>query len=187
MAAVTIVAIQPMGALDPKLVRAVAKCIEATFAVRVRVLPVKELPDTALYLPRMRFRGERLIHWLGAARPPRVASILGLMSRDVSVTKGAIYDWGVIGVASPSVASGLVSTFRLGRNRAPASLVMLRLTRVALHELGHTFGLPHCKTPGCIMNDAYGAIATIDESSGTFCAICRGRLKPGALKEPDAQ
>lgn len=159
--------------MEPTLVHAVANRIEQTFAVDVLVLPVKPLPASAFYQPRKRFRGERVIHWLQLAKPPRATAILGLMSRDLSATKGNIHDWGVMGIASPSRATGVISTHRLGRHRASASLVTLRAGQVALHELGHSLGLPHCRAPRCIMNDAHGGIASVDRSSGRFCRSCR--------------
>jgi archaemetzincin len=174
--ATPIVAIQPLGAMDPALVRAVASRIERTFAVDVIVLRGRLLPRSALYRPRMRYRGERVIHWLDAVRPPRVTASLGLMSHDLSATKGLVYDWGVMGVASPSRATGVVSTYRMERHRAPARLVAQRACQVAVHELGHSLGLPHCRAPRCIMNDAEGGIASVDRSSGKFCRSCRMKL-----------
>jgi archaemetzincin len=171
-----IVAIQPLGVVDPTLVHAVAMRIERTFAVDVIVLRVKPLPESAFYRPRMRFRGERVIEWLEAAKPPRVSAILGLMSRDLSATKGHIYDWGVMGVASPSRATGVISTHRLESHGASAKLVTLRACQVAVHELGHLLGLPHCRAPRCVMNDAEGGIASVDRSSGKFCRSCRMTL-----------
>jgi archaemetzincin len=162
--------------MDPALVAAVAARIEETFAVRLIVLPVKPVPALALYRPRMRYRGERLIAWLEATRPARASNVLGLMSRDLSVTKGRTLDWGVMGVASPMRASGVVSSYRLAGNHASEDLVMRRMCQVAVHELGHTFGLPHCDSPRCIMNDAKGGIASVDGSSGEFCRSCRAKL-----------
>jgi archaemetzincin len=179
--AAPIVAIQPLGHLDPRLVHAVADRVGEMFAVSVVVLPPKPLPESAFYRPRMRYRGERLLRWLDAREPPRVTKILGLMSRDLSVTKGTVYDWGVMGVAELSRRAGVVSIHRLGGHSASEHLVTRRVREVALHELGHTFGLSHCRTPGCIMNDAEGGIGSVDRSSGGFCWQCRGRLR-GVLR-----
>ena len=171
-----IVAIQPLGDLDRVLIDAVAARIQATFAVHAIVLHAKPLPELAFYQPRRRFRGERLIDWLEATRPARASKVLGLMSRDLSVTKGRTYDWGVMGVAGLRRSSGVVSSYRLSRHQASEALVKQRLCQVAVHELGHTFGLHHCDTPRCIMNDAEGGIASVDGSSGEFCQSCRRKL-----------
>lgn len=170
------VAIQPLGDLDRARADAVAARIRATFAVHTIVLHAKPLPDLAFYQPGRRFRGERLIDWLETTKPARASKVLGLMSRDLSVTKGRTYDWGVMGVAGLRRSSGVVSTYRLSRHQASESLVRQRLCQVAVHELGHTLGLHHCDTPRCIMNDAEGGIASVDGSSGEFCRSCRREL-----------
>jgi archaemetzincin len=175
--ATPIVAIQPLGCMDRGLVDAVAERIEESFAVSVVVLPGKPLPQSAFYRLRSRYRGEQLLDWLNAHKPPRVWKILGLMSCDLSVTKGQVYDWGVMGVSALSRPAGVVSVYRLRGSHAPASLVARRAGQVAVHELGHTFGLPHCGAPRCIMNDAKGGIGPVDASSGSFCSECRRRLR----------
>ena len=175
-AALPTIALQPLGTLDPRVARAVCARVRSTFAAEVVLLPAKPLPSASFYRPRMRYRGERIIDWLEATKPREVTKILGLMSSDLSVTKGRVYDWGVMGVAGLSRAPGVVSTHRLGGRSVSSELMTKRACQVSVHELGHTFGLPHCSTPGCIMNAAEGGIAAVDHSSGEFCPHCRALL-----------
>jgi archaemetzincin len=70
--------------------------------------------------------------------------------------------------------SAVISTFRTRRKLGKVP-VAERLARVAIHELGHTFGLPHCSTKGCLLSDAGGTVETIDEER-FLCERCRTRI-----------
>ncbi|MCE9612499.1 MAG: matrixin family metalloprotease [Chthoniobacter sp.] len=70
----------------------------------------------------------------------------------------------------------MVSTFRLGRDVSPEKM-LLRTGRVTAHEIGHTFGLPHCPTPHCLMHDAGGNVKEVDESTGDLCPVCREKVR----------
>ena len=179
------IAIQPLGDVDRALIRSVLSHVQSVFTPRVVGRPPRPLPRTAYYRPRNRYRGERVLADLETRTPSRISKVLGVMSRDLSVTKREVHDWGVFGVAGLSCRAAVVSVHRLARNGVGQRTVEKRLNQVAVHELGHTFGLSHCPSARCIMNDAGGTMRTVDRSSGRFCASCSRRLG-GLLRDQRA-
>ncbi|RPI21347.1 MAG: hypothetical protein EHM61_25000 [Acidobacteria bacterium] len=55
-------------------------------------------------------------------------------------------------------------------------LFLSRCEKEALHELGHTFGLVHCRDFECVMYLS-NAIDQVDLKSNGFCESCRGLLE----------
>ena len=60
-------------------------------------------------------------------------------------------NWGIFGLGSLSGKNCVVSTARFGNKHFD------RLSKVSIHEVGHTLGIPHCNSDvNCLMNDAKG-------------------------------
>ncbi|MBX2992439.1 MAG: archaemetzincin family Zn-dependent metalloprotease [Bacteroidetes bacterium] len=55
-------------------------------------------------------------------------------------------------------------------------LLIDRLCKEAIHELGHAFGLVHCQTQECVMHTST-YVEDIDLKSDTFCRACSTLLK----------
>jgi archaemetzincin len=51
-----------------------------------------------------------------------------------------------------------------------------RVGKEAVHEVGHTYGLGHCKDPNCVMRFSNSLFDT-DRKTDDFCKRCRGKLK----------
>jgi archaemetzincin len=134
----------------------------------VRLLPAESMPRGAWYAPRKRYRADSLIHWMARrARPGEV--YLGITARDISTTKNGKADWGVMGLGFQPGKACVASFYRLhARNRQE------EFFKVAIHELGHTAGLPHCPERICFMRDAEGGNPTGEERA--FCDGCRKNL-----------
>ncbi|MBN2080250.1 MAG: Zn-dependent protease [Spirochaetes bacterium] len=172
-----IIALQPLGKVRNAVVMTAASGIEKAYHARVKVLPAEPLPARAYYRPRNRYRAEIILEILRNKPCGGCLKIAGITEADISTTKGKIQDWGIFGLATLDGRPCVISTFRLGRGGASTKLFSERLVKVVNHELGHTFGLDHCPTPGCIMEDAKGTIRTVDRESGRFCERCRKRLE----------
>jgi archaemetzincin len=174
------VCLQPLGSHDAGLVAPIARGIEQAYGFEVRFLKPRPLPKSAWYPPRQRYRAPLLLDELRAQVLPAQQAcnaVLGLTAADVSISKGEHADWGVMGLSYLRERVGVVSSFRLRRN-ADRPLVVARAVKVSIHELGHVLGLPHASEgAGCIMNDARGAVHTIDLARGPVCAGERARAE----------
>jgi archaemetzincin len=175
------VALQPFGTIDHQLLQQVVNGIKKIFCkVEVDIQPAIPLPKYAYYKPRNRYRADKLLNHLESfydqQKKKKYVKIIGLTSKDISTTKGQYYDWGIFGLAYLGARPCVVSTFRLKRNAKSEKHFIERLIKVVIHELGHTFGAPHCPEKGCVMEDARGTIKTVDAGGVEFCSRCKRKL-----------
>ena len=126
------------------------------------------LPEFAYYSARNRYRADSLIKFLNTLTITGHKTI-GLTNNDISTTKDNITDWGIMGLGFCPGNSCIASTFRLSKTETN-----MQLFKVAIHELGHTFGLPHCNVKSCFMRDAEGSNPTNEEKD--FCVKCKSFL-----------
>jgi archaemetzincin len=181
-----LVVLTPLGSTIPAAeLEAVSTAIAAFYAVRVTVAAPLALPKSAFYPKRQRYRAERLLDFLVAEGRKDARVTLGLTAVDISTTKAPYEDWGILGLATLDGRSAVLSSFRCQRRAKSAAHARTRFAKTAVHELGHSFGLEHCPTPGCIMHDGEGSVLTTD-TEHDLCADTRARLKAGGVLRPGA-
>ena len=156
--------IQPFSDLDRGLTDTVFSQL-AKMTTRISVKKPIELPKNAFYAPRNRFRADSLIHMLSQLTNADTV-IIGLTSKDISVTKGKFADWGIMGLAYCPGRACVVSHYRVSGKDLTQQLYIL-----AAHELGHTQGLRHCSEKFCFMRDAEGG-NPLNQETG-FCDKCK--------------
>jgi len=159
--------IQPFDGIPDEAVQYVTKELRQLYS-RVTVKPALPLPASAFYAARNRYRADSLINFLNRLALPRHV-VIGLTDQDIRCTKNKVADWGVMGLGFCPGQASIASTFRLSKKER-----LQQLFKVAIHELGHTQGLPHCAVKTCYMRDAEGGNPTDEEKD--FCKDCKAVL-----------
>jgi len=84
----------------------------------------------------------------------------------------------VFGEARMPGRAAIISTHRLRENTryGGEQLFPERLIKEAVHELGHTLGLGHCRTPSCVMCFS-NSLADTDRKGQDYCENCLKKLR----------
>lgn len=159
--------VQPLNDFDKANTDIIVDQLKAVYD-RVELLESMKLPASALNQTGNRYRADSIISILRRQTPWHCTTI-GLIHNDISTTKGEHADWGVMGLGYRPGNACVASTFRLNKKNKSEQLF-----KVAIHELGHTAGLPHCPLKTCYMRDAEGGNPTDEEKE--FCSYCKQQL-----------
>ncbi len=168
-----IISIQPFSDISPMLTDYVFKELKKVYPFCEVKQPI-QLPKSAYYKPRNRYRADTLIGFLDRLNKNGHVTI-GLTCKDISTSVHGYSDWGVMGLGFMPGDACVVSTHRLKKGN-----MNIQYAKVAKHELGHTQGLPHCPVKTCLMADAEGKNPT-DKETG-FCPKCKARLQKKGWK-----
>lgn len=167
--------IQPIEFTDGRQLHFIQGQLAAFFHCPVDILqPVAMPPDFLNRAKGERYSADLVLRWLSERRSDSVQLTVGLTRKDIFTRKRRDSVWGILGLGGCPGNVCVVSDARFF-STAPKRYEH-RLRTLVIHELGHNFGLPHCKSPHCIMNDANEQIATVDSSGDQFCVACRRRL-----------
>lgn len=172
------IALVPLGYSDAAMLNLLKTEIAGFYRAHVTITAKTQLPAAAWYEPRKRYRADTIINVL--ARNKQYAAydkVIAITDKDISCTKGQYPDWGILGLGFCPGKSCVVSTRRLKKSAASTQHLQERTVKVALHELGHTFGIPHCANSSkCLMRDAEGTVKSVDAEEKYLCSRCKAML-----------
>lgn len=164
----------PLGKVTAAYLEIARQAIEETFVAQVRVEPNHAMPPSAYVAARGRWFADELLEELNRLRDPAARTAIGLTDEDICSNVHGVNCFGILGLGTMDGASSVISTFRLGARSGLAAFPD-RLRKVTVHEIGHNFGLDHCPTFACLMQDANKKVATVDHERA-FCPACQARL-----------
>ena len=144
--------------------------LERAFGAQVAVWEGMGRPEDAYDARRKQWSSTRILSWLVRSAPD--GKVLGVTDVDLFIPILTF----VFGEAQVGGRAAVVSTARLAEPGLPDERIVLeRLAKESVHEVGHVFGLLHCETPGCVMGRS-SSVRDVDRKRGHLCAACRGRI-----------
>jgi archaemetzincin len=141
---------------------------------------IKEISDQLFDKQRNQWKSNDILQWLSYKYNNRPSSrstikILALCDFDA-------YSDRLNFVLGEAYVDGSISAIYLPRLRqefyglkSDESLYYQRIVKEAVHELGHAFGLNHCKNIKCVMHFS-NSLSDTDIKTSHFCNGCKGLI-----------
>ena len=162
----------PLGSVDEEILDCVTTSLETRSKMAVEILPPMGDPSYSFDEKRGQYSSKRVLKRLGACCPRETFKIIGVTRVDLYVPILTF----VFGAAQMSGRCAVISTRRLDPlfYQAPEdhNLLLERVKKTAVHELGHSMGLIHCRDRRCVMFSST-RIEDTDFKKSEFCHTCR--------------
>jgi len=130
-----------------------------------------ENPRYAYNDTRYQYNSKLILKHLLQKSPPDTLRLVGVTSVDLYVP---ILQF-VFGLAQIEGQCSIISLHRLWPEYydqpSDRDLLLARVEKTALHELGHTFGMTHCRDRRCVMYSSV-RIEDTDLKQPDFCPTC---------------
>jgi len=161
-----------IGEVSPPVVSAVGRKLADVFDAEVLKHNPSFEPAVAFDRSRNQYSSTILLEALYREPTDDNAKLIGITDLDLFAP---VFTF-VFGEAQLGGRVALASSFRL-RNSFyglpdDPDLLLERLEKEAIHEIGHTFGLVHCNDPRCVMHVSTAA-EEVDLKLVELCRACR--------------
>jgi archaemetzincin len=138
----------------------------------VRTMPSIPVPPESFEARRNQYYSTKILKEMLGDVPRDALKLLGVTDKDLCIP---ILTY-VFGEAQVGGTAAVVSLARLRQEHYGLTpdrpLLLERLRKESLHELGHTFGLIHCPLRACVMYLS-NTVVDVDTRGRDFCRGCQ--------------
>lgn len=161
------------GPSDTALLETLRTSVEREYGIPAVAVGEAGRPPEGWDPRRRQWSSSRILAWLGERAGAGRRRLLAVTDVDLFIPILTF----VFGEAQLGGRAAVVSTARLGSGPVVTDrrLLVERLVKEGVHELGHTFGLIHCHDARCVMARSAGLLG-VDGKGGSLCPPCRARL-----------
>lgn len=167
------IVISPISDLDADtaLLDRVGREVDRVFGFQTEVVTLLEERDLHFDEVRMQYHSTPILEKLSALAPPKAIKVLAITKVDLFIPILTH----VYGEAQLGGKACMISIHRL-KEGLPSRLITEtyhhRIVKEAIHELGHTFKLRHCRDQTCIMHYCH-SVKDVDRKSDQLCRYCK--------------
>lgn len=165
----------PIGEVDRRLLDSLRSSLARQSRLQCEILAPAFEPDFAYHAERQQYHSSDILGRMQQFVRPGGWRLLGVTDADLYIPILTF----VFGEAQLGGACALVSTHRLRQEfyglPADRNLLLDRLVKESVHELGHTVELTHCDDYRCVMAPSH-AVEWIDLKDKEFCPDCESRV-----------
>ena len=165
----------PIGDFDHDLLGTLRQRLAKQARVSCEILPGVFSPDFAYHAERQQFHSSEILARMQNQLRPGCWRLLGITAVDLYIPILTF----VFGEAQLGGQCALVSSHRLRQEfyglPPDGDLLIDRLVKECIHELGHTVELTHCSDYRCVMASSH-AVEWIDLKDSFFCPDCEAQV-----------
>ena len=164
-----------MGVVSDIMLRRLQAHLRDYLSVPVRFMKTMLVPEGSYERSRNQYNSTRILREILKETPPDAIKVLGIIDRDLCIPILTF----VFGEAQLGGMASIVAMARLRQEfyglASDDGILVERLCKEALHELGHNFGLIHCNDRECIMYLS-NTVRDVDRKGITYCGSCDSAL-----------
>ncbi len=166
----------PIGSIDDKTLQYTQMELEKRFNVAVDIGRQLEGPTYAYHKHKKQYNSTKILKKIHKLKLTGYDRILGIVDVDLYVPERTF----VFGEADVKKKVSVISLTRLRQKfydlPVDTALFKYRAIIEAVHELGHTYGLYHCKNNKCVMFLS-NTIGDTDHKGAEFCSNCKNIME----------
>ena len=164
-----------IGALPNGLLHELAPHLADAIRVPCEILPNGLDPGCAFYGERQQYHSSEILRRMQEYLRPDTWRLLGIATVDLYIPILTF----VFGEAQMGGPCAVLSAHRLRQEfyglPEDKDLLLQRLVKEAIHELGHTLDLTHCDDYSCVMAPSH-AVEWIDLKENALCNACSSKV-----------